>query len=339
MAPLFSAQKGKTTAAVIRSLDRTRIFNFGMGRVNLIFGSGDEGARTSLQTDLRRFGFSGIHSLATAGALPAALGEGCPDLLICDQDLPGGDVCGLIRQARNGEFGANPFLLVVTLLRDPTLDRIRRAVDAGSDAILAAPVAPAALVGRVARLIHDRKPFVVTTDYVGPTRRDAIRDGSRPVPLLDVPNSASLKVERCCSGQQIRRLIHEACRLVDGQKLDRHARQVGWQVQRILDLQRGGWPAGRLRPHLEKLTFLAGDIRRRLDGCDAMAVADMCASLAGVCARLLDCLDSPDARAVALLPPIAAGIGKAFSGAKKKEEAVREVTGRVAQRFGPKRLS
>ena len=70
--------------------------------------------------------------------------------------LPDGDVCDMVRAIRNEGVGTNPFMLVIVVLKDPTVERIRRVVDAGSDDILVAPLSVATLNARIMNLIHKR---------------------------------------------------------------------------------------------------------------------------------------------------------------------------------------
>ncbi|MEO5336770.1 MAG: response regulator [Magnetospirillum sp. WYHS-4] len=334
MASLFPAQKGKTTAAFIRSLDRTRAFNFGMSRLNLIFGACDDPACRAIEEQLRWRGFSHIRDISAANAIAKALDEALPDLLVCDGDLPGGDVCEQIRRLRNRECGRNPFALVVTLMRSPTADRIRAAIDAGSDDIVILQSPAASLAERIAGLVHKRKPFVVTDDYIGPTRREAPREGSEIVPLVHVPNTAFLKIEKSCPDPEIERLVDRACRVVDGQKLERHAVQVTWRVARIRELVDGAWPGARLEPHLARLDFLAGDIERRLEASAQGHVAEMCRSLARVCGRLLADLATPDPRAIDLLAPLAEGIDRAFRVRPGQRKAAQRIAAEIDLRYG-----
>ena len=328
-----STQKGYFKRSLVNGAERTHVCEFSLARVNLMFGACNEEVRSIVKGDLRRRGFTGVRDMAGAGALEQALDDQCPDLLICELDLPNGDICDMVRSIRNERIGRNPFMLVIVMLKNPTVERIRQVVEAGSDDIVVSPVSVAALNARIMNLIHKRKPFVVTTDYIGPTRRKAPRPGCEVVPLIDVPNTARLKIERSYSESELQKLIDQTALVINRQKLERHAVQVSYQVDRVMEVQKQGRPGTDLRRPLEKLSALALDIERRLAAGEHSEVAKMCQSLRNVSDSLLETLEAPDPRAIELLPPIAAAIETAFEVKRKIADAARDISLQVDRRF------
>src|SRR5687767_15648596 len=122
---------------------------------------------------LNEAGIEHIHNAAEASALAEAVAkpDEAPDVIVCDADLRGGDAAETVHAIRNGELGRNPFVCVLALAWTATQDTVTRLVNAGADHVVAGPIAPQKVIDRIEAMIHRRKPFVVTADYVGPDRR------------------------------------------------------------------------------------------------------------------------------------------------------------------------
>ncbi len=115
------------------------------------------------------------------------------DLLVLDLDLPDGSALGVVQEIRQGRLGRNPFLpiILLTWARQPKV--LQRAVSSGIDLILVKPVSPAQLFSRIDGLVAQRRPFIVTADYVGPDRRGHAMSGDAQ--RYEVPNTLKEKLE------------------------------------------------------------------------------------------------------------------------------------------------
>ena len=103
-------------------------------------------------------------------------------------DTRGGDLFEVTSAIRNNEIGHNPFLAILALSWDPTERLVKAAADSGADFLIAAPFSPKEILDGIRSLVHNRAQVVVTSDFVGPDRRDGDQRNST-VPLLAVPNS------------------------------------------------------------------------------------------------------------------------------------------------------
>ncbi len=207
-----------------------------------------------------------------------------PDLLIGDCDLPGGDFCDLVLELRN--YGANPFLPIIAMLQNPTEPLVRKAINSGADFLLIKPVSPNLIFERINALIKARKPFVVTSDYIGPSRRPPDRDDDDGIPLVDVPNSLRAKatgITENTSQEDIDALVAE----INLQKLERHANQIGYLVDKIVKVMEKGAPDRDTAANLNKLLFVAEDTARRQTGTVYAHVSDLCQSLITVTGSLI----------------------------------------------------
>lgn len=217
-------------------------------------------------------------------ALRSALGEGMPDLLIVDAEDASSATLPLIHGIRHGHFEGNPFLGVIVTAFSPTKQLLSRVTNSGADALLVKPVSPRQIQERVFGLIDTPRRFVVTSDFIGPDRRRAPREGTQ-IPLLEVPNTMRLKALAPSSGGDagidIRRAIAAAYAEVNEQKLLRLAFQAAF----LIEFARPGLearPAGQLAlDHLLRVPAVLEDFIRRLPGRDGALSPHPAAGAAG----------------------------------------------------------
>ena len=96
------------------------------------------------------------------------------------------------------------------------------------------------MLEQVGILVRERRPFVVTCDYVGPDRRKEAKRKS-DVPTLEVPNSLKTKATGPKEETDaVQRAIDEAIMDINLRKLERHAAQIAFLVDQIVpDLEKG----------------------------------------------------------------------------------------------------
>jgi DNA-binding NarL/FixJ family response regulator len=110
------------------------------------------------------------------------------DLVLVDlteEDRTGAQLVANIRR-RIAAF--NPFIATIATSFSAEATIIRSAVDAGTDGILLKPFSQQQVYEQVLRLIEQRRPFVVTANYIGPERRPAQRRAGG-IASIDVPNT------------------------------------------------------------------------------------------------------------------------------------------------------
>lgn len=103
-----------------------------------------------------------------------------------------------IQNLRHGDFGLNPFISVLATSWRMQPGPVRETLRSGVDDLLARPFTFRQVEARLNALILERRPFVVTAEYVGPDRRrhergeaDARKAGRY---LFDAPNLFKAKV-------------------------------------------------------------------------------------------------------------------------------------------------
>ena len=259
-----------------------------------------------------------------------------PDLVITDTKLPGGDIFSIISDIRKGILGGNPFVPVIMLTWDTSADIIRNAAQCGVDHILAAPISPSDLFARVSHLVSKRKPFVVTSDYIGPDRRqNASRDGTDGIPLIDVPNTLRSKANgEKIDTSNLKAVIREAMREINEQRLVRHSYQINFLIGIILPAYEAGNITPEIQVHVARLSDVSQEVQGRLANSSFKHVGEMCNSLAGVAQSIRTNWQKPNKKDIELLEPLSQAILAGFNPDKNSGEMSSEITNMLSKFSG-----
>jgi hypothetical protein len=148
--------------------------------------------RQSTLGALQTLGLTDIEPIARAGDLERALISGGFQLLIAELQGQDDQICDTIRRLRHRSLGPDPFLVTILTTWDLDAEVVRAVVNCGADDLLARPYTIAQIRQRMTGAALHRKPFIVTADYVGPSRRAATRDPEEDE-LFAVPNSLRVR--------------------------------------------------------------------------------------------------------------------------------------------------
>lgn len=287
-----------------------------LDQIDILLIDPDRAVRSTIRNILIDNGFRNV----TVGSGLADIREkfqiGMPDLLISDINLQDGSFSDFVYSLRHHEVGGNPFLPVIATAWSPTAESVRDVVQAGADHIVAKPLSSDQLLQRIMLMIKARKPFVVTSAYIGPDRRKPGEDSDRGehIEPVHVPNV--LKSKALGSGRvnmsQVQREIDACSQTINLQKLDRHAHQAIWLVERIVPGLAFGGPDESTMRSLERLLYVAEDTGRRMVDTPFAHVGELCRSLIEVTGRILKAGDFPSPKDVDLLKPLAKAIQRGF---------------------------
>lgn len=245
--------------------------------------------RREVASILRREGFEKLEQATEIDDIRAAIKGDHVDCLIADTQVPQGELNDLIHELRHQRAGENPFLVTITTLSAPSGHSVAEAIDSGTDTIIAKPFAIKDLLGRLAALTRARKHFVVTTDYTGPDRRGGNRDDdSMVIPTFPVPNPMNLWATGRMDESAYRRAVQQTAAVLNQEKVERHAFQIGFLVDRIVPGIQKGVVDTQLRIDLEKLVSVATDIAERMTTTPQASAAETCRTLATMAAKLRD---------------------------------------------------
>lgn len=240
---------------------------------------------------------------------------GMPDMIISDINLPDGNFNTFVYKLRHHEVGSNPFLPILALVDAPTTNDIRAVIQAGADDLITKPISATQLLHRIRALILSRKPFMVTSAYIGPDRRKPEEKAAQAhIKSLEVPNilkSKAMDADRF-NEDQLQKDIRASINMVNLQKLGSHANQTKVLVEKIVPSLAFGSPDKPTTLALERLLYVAEDISRRMVGTKFGHVSELCQSLLEVTQRILDSKDLPDHKDVDLLKPLSIAISRGF---------------------------
>jgi DNA-binding response OmpR family regulator len=264
--------------------------------VRLLIADPNEAIRFGLRGALMRVGFEHVTDTGDFLAVREMCADDSADLLVCGTRLVDGDFGRLIRNIRHSDVGKNPFVNIITMV--PAADElaIRKAINAGTDDIVVMPVAPGRVLERIDHMIRERRPFVVTTDYVGPDRRAGHRPGSQVIPQITVPNPLRAMVEAMPDRHKLWMEIENKARVVNEQKIERHAFQIVYLVDRIDRITSAVPGNDSMRPDLERLLWVASDINRRVGNSVYAHWGDRCRFLVDIMNRVRRADMKPSAR-------------------------------------------
>lgn len=144
----------------------------------------------SIRPALRDIGFDNVHCIRNQDQLREDFPKA--DLVIFDIDGGSSFSLNKMKMIRQIKSRMNPFIVSIALTNNKSVDFINSALVVGFDMVLTKPISAKIIIDRVITLTMKRKPFIVTSDYIGPERR---RDPSRvsEIPYFKVPNTLNLR--------------------------------------------------------------------------------------------------------------------------------------------------
>ena len=242
--------------------------------------------REQIKGALKRLGFENIVDSGNLSMVEESIVNESADLLIVDTSLPEGDVNEMIHKMRHGKLGSNPFLVVVTLVANPMANAVHAAINSGADDIAIKPFNMDYLCQRILSLTHTRKRFVVTTDYIGPDRRDHRRIDGKEIPQIIVPNPLRMRVTGQVNEIKMKRTVEAAAFKINEEKIQRHGYQIKWLMDRIMPAVKSKQITEEAKANIDKLVRVASDMADRSKGSVYSHVRDKCMTLLGMAQTL-----------------------------------------------------
>lgn len=301
--------------------------------IQIVIADPNRQLRTSLKGVLGGHGFRGMMDAATTPALEEMIKASSPDLILCDVDLADGNVCDLIRRLRHNQVGQNPFASVILFIEEAGEGIVRQASEAGVDDLQLKPVMGQKIIDRVSFLIEKRKPFVVTTDYVGPDRRKSIRPGTQEIPLIDVPNTLASKAKGKYDPRNLQGEIQKTLWQVNAQKIERHVFQVSYLVDRIVPAYHQNAINEESMGMVRRLCAVGQDIVRRLEDSDFGHISDLTDTLVTVALSLWQSGTRPKKKDLDLLPELSAALSATFNTDADSASVVRKIQSSVREEY------
>ncbi|MCR9175357.1 MAG: response regulator [Alphaproteobacteria bacterium] len=267
--------------------------------------------RTAFLATLKDVGVETVDLVSKGEDLVRQLASGTPDLLVVNYRFSNGEGEKIVRDLRMDRLGefANPFMPVVMTSWDNDDGPVRAALSTGADDLLIFPIPMGTLRKRVEVLAHKRKPFIVTSDYIGPERR---KDPNRTseIPYFEPPNTLGQKlrgdpIDRAETRQAIDRLRRE----VSAEKMRRDAFQVAFLARLLAEDHENGASYPELESRLHRIAAVADQILLRATPEQADSLASMIETMTETIAVCDEDSDEDTLnRMIHLLEPVAQGI-------------------------------
>ncbi|WP_371394404.1 response regulator receiver protein [Glycocaulis abyssi] len=271
---------------------------------------------------LHEIGFREISCLSSINEFKRRLEDTSPDLIIAELVNNENELLRAVRAVRAGELGRNPFVVFAftSWVRDGVV--MKQAIDSGVDDVIIRPFSTAFAEERIRTLVKARKPFVVTSDYIGPDRRKDLDRGIGAGNRVDAPNTLQVVTEGDEGAiDEANRWIAEARRTVEAERIRRLCmrltvgvevglRELGSGNVAVLDLEDMARTAKELRLRLARQS--AGEASRI-----AFALYQVCEEMMGEGGFTMANLN--------LIKELAMGVLTAFAGGASVESSVKEI--------------
>jgi DNA-binding response OmpR family regulator len=295
--------------------------------IKILYGERQSNVRTTLRNTIIGEGYKSVEDFSELKGVETALRSEQPDLIILDSALPGGDSCNLIQSLRYNRAGENPFIPVIVTLWNADKESVGRIVSSGADDLLVNPISPAQLLGRIDALVFNRKPFVVTSDYIGPDRRDEnARDEN--IPVVDVPNTLRQKAfGENVNYDEVMSIVKDVMVTINEHRLKRHSYQIAFLVRLIDEGLSAPQKDASVPDFIRRLSDVARDMGERLIGSRYEHVNDLCITMIETASRIAMRPTEAEAKDIALLKPLSDALIVGFNPDKQSADMASEING------------
>jgi DNA-binding response OmpR family regulator len=281
--------------------------------------------RHSIVVALQGYGFHTVKDFRTYEDLLEGLDSGAkPDLIICDSEIGGHQAIDLFARIRRREQGNNPFVVAIMTTWNPTPEKVRAITNAGVDDLLSKPLSPKVLYDRVNTLIASRKPFIVTSEYIGPDRR-APSNRSSSAKIFSVPNTLAARAK----GEDIANITETIDSIWSGVAEERQVRnsfQIVFLVDLILPALRTGSITADLPSHLDRLVQTCTEATQRNKTSYNPQSTELFERLTFVATAIAENPMNPGQKNIALLKPLAQAIHKSLNPDKDEKKLASEIS-------------
>ena len=286
-----------------------------MDRVVAFIGEPDDGARKELRQILNHAGLKQVSAHASLANLRAMMAQLSPDLIILADDLDPG-VFDFIRDIRHNRLGANPFVLITTLVAPDHADAVKAAMQAGTDDIIIKPVKEEQLLQRLKRVTVNRAAFVVTSDYLGPERRAKNRPST--IRRINVLNTMMEKANGKDVGMEhIREAVDGSMNEVLQARLDSHGYRLGFVCNLILEAYESKTVTEDVHAKLNVLVDLLRDAAKTAERLEDRQLALLCGSLSKDVYLISEHYTEPTQRDIDLIQKLSRAVVSAVVGRQR----------------------
>ena len=234
--------------------------------IDIVYAEGDQRLRHNLRAALNHNGYRGIREFSNLDGATGAIKLASPDIFLVDGSLSNGNSFDTIEKLRHHKLGRNPFLSVIVSCDAPDAQTVTKFINSGVDYLVVKPVAPSQLIQRFKMIARKRKPFEVTSDYIGPDRSEFMKaEDGEAGGLIEVPNTVGMKSRnQMVSAAELEELVYSVMDDINVERLRQDARRIAYLVVRVADLLKDGHTNGRLKSDAVRILRIIVDIKQRI---------------------------------------------------------------------------
>lgn len=241
--------------------------------------------RHNTRVALLNIGFGEVEAVHDYSEFVRRAKSGNFDLIVGDARSNGGDTGKIIEQIRHNELGWNPFVNFIMTIWDTSPEQVNSAINSGADDLISRPMSNALLGERVNGLVQARKPFIVTSDYIGPERRQIVR-GMTTASHLVVPNSLQAKIENKPELDATPENIEAAFQAVNERKISIHTEEFLRYSAKILALSSDPEKIDERRELIEKMQTANLGLEKRIAGPEFSHIVSLCEALGNLLTKI-----------------------------------------------------
>ena len=300
-------------------------------RLRVILGEGNSTLSESIGQSLRSRGIRHLETCTGTEQLFNSLDSGIVDLILYDYDMLGGDFVDVMQRIRRKVRGMNPFAIIVATVKDSAAETVQRLIGGGVDDLLRKPFSVDRLFESIGTFSNDRKPFFVSYNYVGPTRRSGQRATEPANQIIRVPNTLRSRAIEMVGDDELERLVNSAVQGLEDKQIEALGIEIDVLAVRVADnfgtptkeseLEMKGW--------LFRLETIADELRRRSRGTRYERVAELATMVIALTQRTLRSQGGGGVE-VQLLTKLSAAIRRALSVERNSIDVMREISRTIA---------
>jgi len=303
-------------------------------RMRMVIGEANSANSSAIKDSLFARGIRQVVTCSGTDHLYDALDTEIVDLLLYDYDLLGNDFVEVMQRIRRKARGKNPFVIIVATVKDSAVETVRRLISAGVDDLIRKPVSVDRLFESFGNFSQKRKPFIVSYDYVGPTRRIGRRGDEFAGQLIRVPNTLRSRALDGVSDLELQRIVDNAVASLGDKQIESCGIEIDILGKRIAE---GYGSASNsheeeqdIKGALHRIEVVADDLRGRARGTPSERVADLATMLLAITQRILKVPTGRATIEVLLLAKLSAAIRRALLVERNSIEVMQEIAATVA---------
>jgi CheY-like chemotaxis protein len=140
-------------------------------RLKILVIDDNQHMRKLVVTVMQAFGAVQIYEAVDGQRAWSMLRDVNPDVIILDWMMEGMNGLDFTKMVRTSVASPNPYVPIIMLTGNTSLEAVSQARDAGVNEFLAKPVSVKSILVRLTSVIEHPRPFVRTKGYFGPCRR------------------------------------------------------------------------------------------------------------------------------------------------------------------------